>query len=113
MNHYASIIRQVFCWGCEEEIVPAEVAGALQMVKLLQRGRTSAKEYKEVKPVDDAVVEKTLPHLKLPVRDMASVQRLISGRPQDVMNMRACDIDRSEEIWKYTPLTQFFKCNTP
>jgi hypothetical protein len=73
VNQHIGIVKQVFCWGCEEEIVPTEVAGALQMVKLLQRGRTSAKEYKEIKPVDDAIVEKTLPYLKLPVRDMASV----------------------------------------
>jgi hypothetical protein len=33
------------------------------------------------------------------------VQRLISGRPQDIFNMRFCDVDRTGEIWKYTPYT--------
>ena len=105
INGYIGIIKQVFCWGSEEEIISSEVAGALRMVRLLQKGRTSAKEYKAVQPVPDAIVEKTLPHIRQPVHDMVRVQRLISGRPQDVMNMRACDIDRSGEIWKYTPFT--------
>ena len=29
INNYMGTIKQVFCWGCEEEIVPAEIAGAL------------------------------------------------------------------------------------
>jgi integrase len=105
INQYIGIVKQVFYWGCEEEIIPADIAGALRMVRSLQRGRTSAKEHREVKPVDDAIVEKTLKHLKPQIQDMVKVQRLISGRPQDVMNMRPCDIDRSGEIWKYTPFT--------
>ena len=36
---------------------------------------------------------------------MVRVQRFICGRPQDIHNMRPCDIDRSDEIWKYTPFT--------
>ena len=38
----------VFLWGCEEELVPVDVAGALKMVKPLQKGRTSAKVYEPV-----------------------------------------------------------------
>ena len=106
INSYMQIIKQVFDWGCEEEIVPAAVAGALRTVKALQRGRTSAPEYRVVGPVADDVVEMTLPHIKsLQVQDMIRVQRLIFGRPQDVFNMRFCDIDRSGEVWKYTPYT--------
>ena len=38
-------------------------------------------------------------------RDMVRVQRYIGGRPQDIHNMRFCDIDRSTEIWRYIPFT--------
>jgi integrase len=104
IKEYICIIKQIFCWGCEEESVPAEVAGALQMVKSLQAGKTSAVQYDDIEPVADAIVEKTLPHIKSQqIRDMVKVQRFISGRPQDIHNMRACDIDRSGEIWKYMP----------
>jgi len=36
---------------------------------------------------------------------MVRIQRFISGRPQDVLNMRRCDIDMSNEVWKYIPFT--------
>jgi len=106
INGYIGIIKQVFYWGSEEEIVPAEVAGALRTMKMLQKGRSAAKENAPVQAVDDEIVEKTLPHINPPdVQDMVRVQRLIAGRPQDVYNMRFCDIDTSGEIWKYTPFT--------
>jgi hypothetical protein len=106
INNYIGIIRQIFYWGSEEEIVPADVAGALRMVKSLQKGRTTAAEYDDVQPVSNDIIEKTLPHVKSEqVRDMICVQRFISGRPQDIFNMRFCDTDRSKDIWKYTPFT--------
>jgi integrase len=105
VNGYVGIIKQVFYWGCEEEIVPAEIGAALRMVKHLQAGRTSAVDYDDIEPVEEEIVNKTLPYLKPMVQDMVRVQRCISGRPQDVFNMRACDIDRSGAIWKYTPFT--------
>ena len=36
---------------------------------------------------------------------MVQVQKYICGRPQDICNMRRCDIDMSGEIWRYTPFT--------
>jgi integrase len=105
INNYTGIVKQVFYWGCEEELVPADIAAALRMVKHLQMGRTSAIDYADIEPVEDTIVERTLPHLKPMVQDMVRVQRYISGRPQDICNMRACDIDMSGAIWKYTPFT--------
>ena len=106
INSYIGTIEPIFSWGCEEEIVPAEVAGALRMVSALKAGQTAAIEYDDIEPVDDDILEKTLPHIKYPlIQDMVRVQRLICGRPQDMFNMRPCDIDRSQEIWKYMPYT--------
>jgi integrase len=105
INNYVGIIKQVFCWGAEEEIIPADVAASLKMVQQLRKGRTAAVEYDDIQPVADAVVETTLPFLMPHFQVMVRVQRLMSGRPQDVLNLRLCDIDRAGEIWKYTPLT--------
>jgi len=105
INNYVGIVKQIFYWGCEEEIVPAEVGAALRMVKNLQAGRTSAVNPDDVKPVEEAVVQQTLPYLSPKVQDMVNVQWRICGRPQDIFNMRLCDIDMSKEIWKYTPFT--------
>ena len=106
INDYIHTIRQVFDWGCEEEIVPPEIAGALRMVKNLQKGKSTAAELDPVKPVSDEIIEKTLKFVTIPqVIDMVRVQKFICGRPQDMHNMRYCDIDQSGEIWKYTPFT--------
>ena len=104
INSYIHVIRQAFDWGCEEEIVPPEIAGALRMVKNLQKGKSTAAEPKPVEPVSDEVIEKTLKFVKIPqVKDMVLVQKLMCGRPQDMHNMRYCDIDQSGDVWKYTP----------
>jgi integrase len=73
---------------------------------MLQKGRSAAIEYADIEPVADDVVEQTLLHIKKQqVKDMIRVQRFLSGRPQDIHNMRSCDIDRSGEIWRYAPFT--------
>jgi integrase len=103
INAYIWIIQQVFAWGAEEELVPAAVNVALKTVKKLKSGHSSAREYAPVGPVPDEVVEKTIPYLEPQYQDMVRVQRWIGGRPQDLHNMRVCDIDRSKDIWIYTP----------
>ena len=105
INAYTGTIKQVFDWGSEEEIIPADVASSVRVVKALRSGQTSAVEHSAVEPVSDETVEKTLPYVEQPVQDMIRVQRYISGRPQDVHNMRLCDIDMSGEIWVYCPFT--------
>ena len=105
INTYIGMIQQCFDWGREEEVIPADIAVAVCAVKPLKQGRTTAAEYNIVEPVADEVVEKTLPYIRPPIRDMVMVQRRISGRPQDVFNMRACDIDTSTDVWVYTPFT--------
>ena len=75
INGYIGTIKQVFYWGGEEEIVPPEVTGALRAMKMLQKGRSAAKENDPVEPVDDEIVEKTIPHITRPeVRDMVTTQ---------------------------------------
>lgn len=71
----------------------------------LKAGRTTAPDRPPIPPVADEIVDKTLPFLPPIVADMVQVQRLIGGRPQDVYNMRSCDIDRTGEVWAYRPFT--------
>lgn len=105
VNRYTSIIKQAFKHGVKYGWVDPLTDYALQAVDRLKEGRTKAPEYRDIEPVDDAVVDKTLPFLPPVVADMVRVQRLIGGRPQDVRNMRACDIDRSGDVWRYRPFT--------
>jgi hypothetical protein len=52
INGYVSRIRQAFRWAVENEQVPGEVLQALRAVAGLKRGRSRAKEYEPVRPVD-------------------------------------------------------------
>lgn len=107
VNSRIGTIQRVFQWGVENEMIPPDVFQALDAVASLKKGRSEARETGPVPPVDDKIVDKTLSFLPKTVADMVRVQRLIAGRPQDVYNMRACDIvDRSDpECWVYTPFT--------
>ena len=103
VNARVSRVRRVFKWGVSEELAPAELYHALSAVMPLQFGRTTARELPRVKPVDDSVVDATLPHLPPVVRDMVQFQRLTSCRPGEVCIVRPCDVERTGDVWVYRP----------
>ena len=105
VNRYVNIVKQAFKHGVKFGWVDSTTNYALQAVDNLKAGRTKAWESKGVKPVDDETVDRTLPFMPPIVADMVRVQRLCGMRPQDVRNMRSCDIDRSGEVWRYVPYT--------
>ena len=77
-------IKRMFRWAVCEELAPASLCHALDAVEGLKAGRSTARETKPVLPVDDAVVEATLPHLPAVVADMVRLQRLLGCRPGEV-----------------------------
>lgn len=103
INDATARIKGMFRWGVRKELVPVEVLHRLETVPGLAKGRTKARETAPVEPVDDELVDATLPHLPATVVDMVRLQRLIGGRPQDVCNLRPMDVDRSDDIWLYRP----------
>ena len=105
INRWTRHIKQMFQWGVTYGLVSTDTLVALQSVPNLKAGRTAAPEYKEIEPVCPENVEKMLPFLQPIVADMVRVQLLAGMRPQDVRNLRSCDIDRSGKIWKYAPFT--------
>ena len=105
INEWVRTIKQAFRWGVAREIVTPDVLHALEAVEGLKAGRTTAPEYKQIMPVSDETVEKTLPHCPPVIRDMIQVQWLGGMRPQDVLNMRSCDINQTGDVWPYRPFT--------
>ena len=105
VNRYVCVIKQMFRHGTKFGWVDPQVHYALSAVDSLKAGRTKAPEYKDIMPVADEIVEKTLPFLPPVVADMVRVQRLAGMRPQEVRNMRSCDIDRNSDVWVYRPFT--------
>ncbi len=45
-------------------------------------------------PVDDSIIEATLPHLQPVVADMVRLQRLTGARPGEICSIRPADVNR-------------------
>jgi integrase len=103
VNQQIERVRRIFKWAASEELVPAGVFQALATVVGLQRGRTQARETEPVRPVDDAVVDATLPFLNRHVVGLVEFQRLTGCRPGEACMVRRCDIDTGGPIWLYRP----------
>lgn len=105
INKSIGRIRRCFKWAVENELVRRDMYHGLMAVSGLRKGRSEAREPDPVMPVHDATVQATLPHLSPVVADMIRFQRITGCRPQDVCNLRPCDVDMSGEVWLYRPAT--------
>jgi integrase len=103
VNQQTERARRIFKWAASEELVPAAVYHALATVTGLQRGRTPAREPEPVGPVDDAIVDATLPFLNRHVRGLVEFQRLTGCRPGEACRVRRRDIDTGGVVWLYRP----------
>ena len=103
INKRVGRIKRVFRWGVSEELIPPFVFEGLRTVEGLKTGRTTARESPPVRPVNDQVVEATLPFLSPQVAAMVQLQRITGMRPAEVTIMRPGDIDRSGDLWVYRP----------
>jgi integrase len=104
-NHLTEQIKRVFKWGVSQELVPESVYRALTTVPGLKIGRTEAREPEAVEPVADELIQATLPYLPAPIAAMVQFQRLTGCRPGEVCLLRPIDVDRSGEVWTFTPPT--------
>jgi integrase len=105
INKQIGIIKRMFKWGVENELVPPRIFQGLHAITGLKRGRTEARETTPVKPVPEAHVDSVLDHVPPPVGAMIELQRLTGMRPGEVVIMRGCDLDTTGKLWTYTPTT--------
>jgi integrase len=103
LNKQVQRIVRAFAWGVEEGLLPVTVPQALRCVKGLRKGKGEAREKARIGPVPEAYVETVLPLVPPPVRTMIEVQRLCGCRPQDIVQLRAIDIDMTGPVWEYRP----------
>ena len=103
VNRRVDIIRRMFRWGSENELVPPSVYHALLSVTPLRKGHTEAREIRKVKPVAEEHVEKVLPVVTRHVRGMIEFQRLTGARSGEVCLLRPCDIDTTGPVWVFRP----------
>ena len=104
INKQVNRVRKMFAWAAGEELVPLAAYQVLTTVAGLREGRSEAREKPPVGPVADEVVERTLSLLSPTVATMVRLQRLTGMRPQEVVLMRAREIDRADPtLWAYRP----------
>lgn len=103
INKQINRIRLMFGWAVEEELLPVAVHAALERVKPLRKGKSAAREKPRVRQAPPASIEAVLAIVPPTVRAMIEVQRLCGCRPQEVVEMRGNDIDRSGSPWEYRP----------
>ncbi len=103
MNARVERGRRIFKWAVAEELVSPAVFQALVAVAGLQRGRTIAPDTEPIGPVEDSVVDATVPHLNRHVRGLIELQRLTGCRPGEACRIRRCNIDTSGAVWLYAP----------
>ncbi len=105
VNRQVDRIRRMFKWAVSHDLVPPDVYHGLQAVAGLRKGRCDAREPEPVRPVADAVVDATLPHVSPTVAAMIQLQRLTGMRSAELVIMRGCDLDTSGKVWTYVPAT--------
>jgi integrase len=93
--------KQIFKYCASEELISHTVYDRLRTVDA--KSIEGAPARPRVKQIDDVLVEATVPYCDGIVGSMIQFQRLTAVRPSEVCIMRPCDIDRSAEIWIYTP----------
>jgi integrase len=103
INQNMGRIKRMFRWAASEELIPAAVYQSLSTVNGLRKGELNVYETAPIKPVADEYVEKTLPYLTNTLKAMIQAQRYSGMRPGEIVIMRPCDIDQTNDIWQYTP----------
>lgn len=105
VNQYAGIIKQMFRWAVAREIVSPSVWHGLQAMPGLAKGRTPAPDRRPVGTVEPERIDAVLTLVPDPVPDLIRLQLATGMRPGEACSVRPCDVDRTGDVWRYTPWT--------
>lgn len=98
-NDRTQIVKAMFRWGIEREIVEWPVYNAIKELKGLAKGRTQAGEYEERLGVSRDHIQKAMAEMPRTLQMLVLVQYLTGARPGELLNLTPADIDRTEDIW--------------
>jgi integrase len=104
INTRVGRILRMLRWAVGEELIDESILRRLKAVECLRKDDATLRPPKVVKPVDDAIVQATLRHMSLIPADIVRLQQLTGTRSGELLGMRPIDIERSSEIWCYTPI---------
>jgi len=103
VNKRVNMVRRMFRWAVEEQLVPPSVFHGLQAVAGLRRGRSGVRESEPIRPIAEGWVHRTMAFLPPTVAAMVELQMLTGMRPGEVCILRPMDVDRRGKVWLYTP----------
>ncbi len=107
VGQLVGVVRRMFRWAVANELLEVETLLALQQLEPLRKKDVPRADPPPVRPVEDELVEATLPHLPPVVADMVRLQRLTGMRPGEVCALRPGDLLRpwktidGQEVWLY------------
>ena len=78
-------------------------SGGAQSLPGLRRGHTSAPDRKPVRPIHESPVKAALPFLAAQVAAMVQLQELTGMPPNEVVQIRGCDLTTGGSSWEYRP----------
>jgi len=103
INANVGRVRRMFRWAVAEELLPPAAVQALDCVTGLQRGRTDARETEAVEPVSEDDMRAVLTRVSPQVAAIIETCWWSGMRPGEAVQMRTGDMDRSGDVWLYTP----------
>jgi integrase len=94
-KYYFREVVEAIRWAIRTERLRPEDTQLEAIRELKPITRKDARPPRKVMPVDDEIVEQTLPHLRGPVVAMVKLQRLTGMRPKEVRLLRPCEIHQT------------------
>ena len=100
VNKQMKRLARIIKWLVAEGKMQPAIHQAIKCVEPLRKGRCEARETPPIVPVEDSVVELTIPHMTLVVAAMVRFQRLTGARPGEICVIKPAMVDKSAEIWE-------------
>lgn len=103
INKILGTIKTAFRFGANELICSENDWMRIKCLDLVRAGRTQARESEGYRLITDEEFSAVLPYLQPFYRDMITLLESCGMRPSELCSMRGDEIDRSKDIWVYTP----------
>lgn len=98
-NKRLGLMRQMFKWGVAEGLVTPATLACVAAVPSFRRGREGIREPEPITPVDDQIIDATLPAMSPALRAMVRLQRLTGMRPGEIVRIAPSMITASGRVW--------------
>jgi integrase len=103
INKEIGVIKRMFRWAAEREIVDGSNSHAIQSVQPLRRGQAGVRVKPRVLPVPQEDIDAVLEVVPRQIAAMIRLQLLTGMRPGEVVQMRRRDLYQTQDWMEYRP----------